>query len=209
MKGHIRERSPGRWAIILEQRDSATGKRKRKWHSFQGTKRQAQVECARLISAMKGGTYLEPCKTTLASFLDQWLVYVKSQVSPRSHERYCDLARKNIAPLLGGVIMTSLRPAQISTAYTAALASGRRDGKGGLSPRTVHHMHRVLKQALGQAVKWEMLNRNPGDAVDPPKVERATMQAYDMAQTAELLKPPQHPDVSADGPGRSVRVASR
>ena len=188
MKGHIRERSPGRWAIILEQRDSATGKRKRKWHSFQGTKRQAQVECARLISAMKGGTYLEPCKTTLASFLDQWLVYVKSQVSPRSHERYCDLARKNIAPLLGGVIMTSLRPAQISTAYTAALASGRRDGKGGLSPRTVHHMHRVLKQALGQAVKWEMLNRNPCDAVDPPKVERATMQTFDMAQTAELIE---------------------
>jgi integrase len=188
MKGHIRERSPSRWAIILEQRDAATGKRKRKWHSFKGTKRQAQVECARLISAMKGGSYLEPSKTTLAVFLDRWLVHIKSQVSPRSHERYCDLARKNIVPLLGGVILTSLRPAQISTAYATALASGRRDGKGGLSPRTVHHMHRVLKQALGQAVKWEMLNRNPCDAVDPPKVERATMRTFDMAQTAELIE---------------------
>jgi hypothetical protein len=49
-------------------------------------------------------------------------------------------------------------------------------------------MHRVLKQALGQAVKWEMLNRNPCDAVDPPKVERATMQTFDMAQTAELIE---------------------
>ena len=36
MKGHIRERSPGHWAIILEQRDPATGKRKRKWHCFHG-----------------------------------------------------------------------------------------------------------------------------------------------------------------------------
>jgi hypothetical protein len=69
MKGHIRERSAGRWAIILEQHDSATGKRKRKWHSFHGTKRQAQIECARLISEMKGGTYLEPNKTTVAQFL--------------------------------------------------------------------------------------------------------------------------------------------
>jgi integrase len=188
MKGHIRERSPGRFAIILEQRDAATGKRKRKWHSFSGTKRQAQVECARLISAMKGGTYLEPNKLTMATFFDTWLAHVKSQVSPRSYERYCDLAQKNIVPLLGGVILTGLRPAQISTAYTAALASGRRDGTGGLSPRTVHHMHRVLKQALGQAVKWEMLNRNPCDAVDPPKVERATMQTFDMAQTAELIE---------------------
>ena len=37
MKGHIRERSPGRWAIILDLHDAETGKRRRKWHSFKGT----------------------------------------------------------------------------------------------------------------------------------------------------------------------------
>src|SRR5262245_46568261 len=45
MRGHIRERSPGHWAIIIDERD-ATGKRKRRWHSFKGTKREAQVRCA-------------------------------------------------------------------------------------------------------------------------------------------------------------------
>jgi hypothetical protein len=60
MKGHIRERSPGHWAIILDVRDATTGKRKRRWHSFKGTKRQAQIECARLIAAIQGGSYLEP-----------------------------------------------------------------------------------------------------------------------------------------------------
>ncbi|MGO3931783.1 site-specific integrase [Rhodopseudomonas pseudopalustris] len=187
MKGSIRERSPGHWAIILDTPDPASGKRRRKWHSFTGTKRQAQVECARLISAMKGGTYLEPDKTTLAAFLDRWIHHIKAHVSPRSHERYADLARKNIAPLLGGIVLSKLRPAQIAASYTTALASGRRDGKGGLSPRTVHHMHRVLKQALGQAVKWELLNRNPCDAVDPPKVERVSMHTFDLPQTAELI----------------------
>jgi hypothetical protein len=54
MKGHIRERSPGHWAIVVEMRDPETGRRKRKWHSFSGTKRQAQDECARLISELKG-----------------------------------------------------------------------------------------------------------------------------------------------------------
>ena len=71
MKGSIRERSPGHWAIILDQRDPATGNRKRKWHSFNGTKRQAQTECARLIAAMKDGTYIEPSKITVAQFLDR------------------------------------------------------------------------------------------------------------------------------------------
>jgi integrase len=187
MRGSIRERSPGRWAIILEQTDAATGKRKRKWHSFAGTKRQAQIECARLISAMKGGTYLEPDKTTLAVFFDRWIDHIKSQVSPRSHERYAFIARKNIVPLIGGIALNKLRPTQISIAYSTALATGRRDGTGGLSPRTVHHMHRILKQALGQAVKWEILHRNPCDAVDPPKVEHVAMQTYDLPQTAELI----------------------
>ena len=188
MRGHIRERSPGHWAIILDIPDPQTGKRRRKWHSFRGTKREAQVESARLIAAIQGGTYLEPSKMTLSSFLESWLDHVKSQVSPRSHERYGELARKNIVPLIGAVPLTKLKPAQISAAYTKALKEGRRDGTGGLSPRTVTHMHRVLKQALGQAVRWELLTRNPAEAVYPPKVERPAMTAFDMAQTAELLE---------------------
>jgi integrase len=187
MKGHIRERSPGHWAIIIDIPDPLTGKRRRKWHSFKGTKRQAQIESARLISAVQGGSYLEPTKTTLAAFLARWLDHVKSQVSPKSHERYSGIVNQNIVPAIGSVAVTKLKPAQISAAYSNALASGRRDGTGGLSPRTVGHMHRVLKQALGQAVRWELLTRNPADAVDPPMVDWAPMQTYDLPQTAELI----------------------
>jgi integrase len=188
MKGHIRERSPGHWAIVIDIPDPQSGRRRRKWHAFRGTKREAQVESARLIAAVQGGSYLEPHKITLSSFLESWIAHVKSQVSPKSHERYCELVRKNIVPLIGAVPLTKLKPAQISAGYTKALAEGRRDGSGGLSPRTVTHMHRVLKQALGQAVRWELLTRNPADAVDPPKVEWVPMQTYDIPQTAELIE---------------------
>jgi integrase len=96
---------------------------------------------------------------------------------------------QNIIPLLGAVHLPKLKPVQISDAYAAALAGGRRDDKeGGLSPRTVGHMHRVLKQALGQAVRWELLTRNPADAVDPPKVDWKPMQTYDLPQTAKLIE---------------------
>jgi integrase len=49
-------------------------------------------------------------------------------------------------------------------------------------------MHRVLKQALSQAVKWKELNHNPADVVDPPKVDWKPMQTYDFPQTAELVE---------------------
>lgn len=187
MRGSIRERSPGRWAIILDVPDPETGKRRRKWHSFAGTKREAQKECARLVAEMAGGSYLEPSKMTVSDLLTRWLGQMRSQVSPRTHERYSELVKKNIVPALGAIHLTKLRPAQISAAYTKALESGRRDGKGGLAPTTVIYMHRLLKQALKQAVRWELLHRNPADAVDPPQAERGALQTYDLAQTADLL----------------------
>ena len=49
-------------------------------------------------------------------------------------------------------------------------------------------MHVILKGALAQAVKWEMLVRNPAAGVDPPKVEHAPMNTYDLSQTAELIE---------------------
>ncbi|MEY9396196.1 hypothetical protein ABIF66_006867 [Bradyrhizobium japonicum] len=93
MKGHIRERSPGHWAVVIDVPDPRTGKRRRKWYSFRGTKRQAQIESARLISEFKAGNALEPTKTTVAEYLEKWLEHIKSQVSPRTAERYGELAK--------------------------------------------------------------------------------------------------------------------
>src|SRR5262249_45949705 len=127
-------------AIVIDVRDPQTGERKRRWHSFAGTKRQAQGEAARLISELQNGTRIDPSRMTVAAFLERWIEHMRGQVSPRSHERYAELCRKNIAPLLGGLALTKLQPAHISAAYAKALASGRRDGAGGLSARTVTHM---------------------------------------------------------------------
>jgi integrase len=190
MKGHIRERSPGHWAIILDVQDAATGKRRRKWHSFKGTKRQAHEECARLVAAMKAGAYVEPSKMTLAEFFDRWLAHIKPNVSPRTLERYEEIAKKNLVPLLGALPITKLRPIDISQAYAAALTSGRRRGDGGLSARTVHHMHRVLSQALKQAVRWDLLLRSPCDRLekkDRPKVEKKPVATIDAAETVKAI----------------------
>ena len=59
MKGHIRERSPGHWAIVIDGVDPQ-GKRRRKWRSFVGGKREAQIECARLISQKQNGADIIP-----------------------------------------------------------------------------------------------------------------------------------------------------
>ncbi len=200
MKGHVRERSPGTWAIVIDLYDEA-GKRRRKWHTFKTTsKRKAEEECARLITAMKGGTYVEPTKQTVAEFLDEWLVFIKPSVAPKTHERYAEICRRGLAPLIGDIVLAKLKTDKIDAAFTTALTTERKAPKRRsqdsaappmlppLSPRTVHHYRRVLIKALGQAVTWERLAKNPAHATTPPKVERKKMLAYDAGQTAELLE---------------------
>lgn len=167
--------------------DPETGKRRRKWHSFQGTKCQAEVERARIVTQITHSGYTEPTKTTVAQFLDRWLEHEAANVSPKTLERYGELARKNIAPLIGATTLAELKVETIDAAWTKALVSGRADGKGGLSPRTVGHMRRVLVMALNQAVRWEIIPKNPAALSTPPKVERKQMQAYGADSTAQLL----------------------
>ena len=100
MKGHVRERSPGHWAIVIDIRyirDPETGKRKRKWHTFRGTKREAETKCSRLVTELCEGSYVEPSKTTLSAFLDRWLESVEPKVAPRTHEGTWRL-RKRTSP---------------------------------------------------------------------------------------------------------------
>lgn len=187
MKGHLKERSPGRWAIVIDVPDPETGKRRRKWHSFQGTKRQAESECARLVAELDGGSYIEPSKTTVREFFVRWLAHEKANVSPKTHSRYQELLLKNVAPLIGSVMLSKLSAARIDAAWTMLLENGKRNGKGGLSPRTVHHCRRVMLTAIDQAVKWDLLKKNPVALTRPPKVERTKMDAYDASQTADML----------------------
>jgi integrase len=129
---------------------------------------------------MDTGAYVEPSREPLAAFLTRWLRdYAKTNVSPRTYEGYEHIIVRHLIPALGAVQLTKLAPAQIQRYYSSKLASGRLNGKGGLSPRTVRHHHVTLHDALQSAVKWGLLARNPADAVDAPKFERAEMNTLD------------------------------
>lgn len=90
-------------------------------------------------------------------------------------------------PALGRILLCKLQPLHTQDVCSEKLARGRKDGSGELSAHTVVHMHRFLRTALGQAVKWQILARNPANVVEPPKVARREMVALTNAETAKLF----------------------
>jgi len=180
MKGHIRERSPGHYAIILDAHDLQTGKRKRRWHSFEGTKRQAQIECARLISEMQGGGAVDPSRVTVGDFLDRFeRDWVAVHVSPHSAGRYAG-ALGHVRRHLGNAQLQKLRPADIAALYAAL-------SRAGLAARTIRLIHVVLHRALGQAKTWGVIRDNPADNAKAPKAPDRETEMLQPDQARELL----------------------
>jgi integrase len=184
MKGHLKERSPGRWAIILDIHDPQTGKRRRKWHSFAGTKKEARIECSRLITEMDAGAYVEHDKKSLNQFLDTWeRDWAAMNVSPKTAERYSQLLKLHIRPMLGAKPMQAIRAQDLNALYTSLHDK--------LAPRTVGHVHRLLHLVFAHATKWGNIKRNVVALVDAPKVpatEAPVLQLTEIPQMFDAVR---------------------
>jgi integrase len=180
MRGHIRERSPGRWAIVLDHHDPITGRRKRRWHSFAGTKREAQVRCAELVAELQSGASIDPNKITVVEFLNRFdRDWAATHVSPHSRERY-RFALDHVRRHLGDRVLQKVRPADLAAFY-AALA------RAGLAPRTIKLVHATVHRALGQAKAWGVIRDNPAEIAKPAKAPDRETEMLQPDQAAALL----------------------
>lgn len=189
MRGHVKQRAKGSWTIWLElPRDPVTGKRRQKTLTVKGSKREAEKKLVELEHQIDTGGFVNPAKATVAEFLRQWLRdYVSTNVRAATSEGYRIMIGCHLVPNLGAIPLSQLQPSHIQEYYAKALKMGRRDGRGGLSARTVLHHHRVLSEALSHAVKWGLVVRNVAQAVDPPRPVNHEMQSLDNDGVQRLL----------------------
>jgi integrase len=187
MTGNITRRGETSWRLKFEagERDPRTGRRATRFVTVRGTKKDAQRELTRLLAEVDSGTAVDPSTVKLAEYLRQWLD-VGEGLSPKTLERYRQLAEQQILPHLGATRLQKLRPAQIHDWHATLLKSGGKDGKP-LSPRTVGHAHRVLHGALERAMRLEIVSRNVAHPVPPPKVEAAEVRTLTADQITDVL----------------------
>ncbi len=133
MRGHIRKRSKKSWTIWIDLGRDATGKRRQKTITVQGTKRDAERELAKILDQLYKGAYVEPSTMLVREFLEKWLAHAATRVSAKTHERYKELIDAHVVPELGTYKIGQMRPLHFQSLYANLLATGRRVGKGGVS----------------------------------------------------------------------------
>jgi len=188
-KGHVRQRSKGSFEIRYDLgADPLTGKRKTVTSTFKGERKEAVKELYRLLRTVDKGAHVESTKLTIDEFLKQWIETVRSQVSPKTHERYSEIVNNYLIPVFGNCPMLKLTPPIIQKSYNEWETAGRRDKKdGGLAPRTRLHFHRIFRSALKHAVELQLIIRNPADFVRPPRPKKTTIATLTVEQSASLL----------------------
>jgi integrase len=189
MTGHVRRRGKSSWELKFDLgTDPLTGKRLTRYHSFKGTKRDAQTEMTRLMAAADAGNYIDPSKATLAEYLDRWEHdWAIANVGPKTIERYRELLKNHVRPHIGAVRLQKLRPVNLSELYAKLLREGRGSGQG-LSARTVGHVHRVLHKALVVAAEWGLIQQNAADVAKPPPATPVEIGILTEDQVGQVLR---------------------
>lgn len=174
-EGALFKRSDGRWVARLVLPNGA-----RKTY-YGRTMKEASAKLKEAKKAVDDGVDLSAEKMTLAVFLDKWLAAsVKPATRHKTYTTYESLCRTRIAPAIGSKKLEKVTALDLQALYSELADAG-------LSPRTVHHVHRVLHQAFGQAVGWKLIARNPCDGAKPPRVPRAELTVWTPAQADAFL----------------------
>ena len=181
MAGTIRKRARETWEVRFELgRDPGTGRRRFRYRTVRGTKKDAERALTQALHRRDTGTDIAPARVTVAEYLQRWLRdYVAVNVAPSTLRRYEQIVGR-LLPLLGALRLQHLRPTHIQEAYAALLPDG-------LAARTVLHHHRVLREALQHAVRWQLAASNPADAVSPPRPADREMRALTPGEVHRLL----------------------
>lgn len=116
------------------------------------TRREAQQALDRLKASVDRGEFVERSRQTLRQYLETWLPAIRGTIEPSTFESYERNVKNHLVPVLGDVRLQELTPDDLSALYAELAESGRVDGRGGLSPRTVQYCHTILHRALADAV---------------------------------------------------------
>jgi integrase len=133
------------------------------------------------LKSLAGGLPVVRDRQSFAAYVDDWLEGRTSKLRPRTHLRYRQLLRVHALPTLGKVQLAKIAPQQLERLYAARLAAGA-------APRTVHHVHAVIHNALEQAAKWGLVARNVASLVSPPAVDAHEMTTLDERELARFLE---------------------
>ncbi|MCD8300135.1 MAG: site-specific integrase [Clostridiales bacterium] len=177
-----------KFSVVYTYTDE-NGNKRQKWETFdtnaEAKKRKAQVEFEQ-----ESGTFIVPASKTLNDLLEDYVsIYGVNTWAMSTYESRKNLISNYIKPIIGDMKLDDITPRIMDKYYQdllkvkAVIPRCGRAKNEYVSVHTVREIHKLLRNAFNQAVKWELISRNLVEHATLPKEEHATRDIW----TAEIL----------------------
>lgn len=176
--GGIRERG-GKYRVAVTVGHDATGRQIRRYGTAT-TREDAERLRREFLAERDEGRRLDGYTITVGEFLDHWLEHKQRTVREKTYDGYWQLARDYLRPYLGSGKLADLSALDVERFVTATM-------RDGASAYTARAALAALKNALKQAVVWELLTRSPAQHVRAPAKPHSEMIVWTPAQARAFL----------------------
>ena len=177
------------YSVIYNYVDE-NGETKQKWETW-GTHKEALKRKAEIENQQHTGTFLPPSNQKISDFLYDFVsLYGEKKWGVSMYDSQNSLINNYINPIIGdmevqavtprvvdGYIQTLQKTASVSTKTRKATTTY-------VSNQTIEKIIKLLRCAFKQAVRWEIIGRNPFDNVVLPKTEYKKRDIWD----AEMIR---------------------
>ncbi len=153
------------------------GETKQKWETWhthkEVLKRKAEVE-----NDLLQGTFIPPSKQTIEDFLFDFVtMYGEKQWGVSTYDSNCALIANYINPIIGNVMVQDVTT-KVADKYIQTLQKtkpvvrkNKKPKSDFVTPTTIEKIIKLLRTAFKQAVRWEMIAKNPFEYCVLPKAE--------------------------------------
>ena len=153
------------------------GNKRQKWETFdtnaEAKKRKLQVEYEQ-----ETGIFIPPSAKTVNDLLEEYMsIYGVNTWAMSTYESRKSLIANYIRPIIGDMKLEDVTPRIMDKYYRDLLSVKAVSTKfvkarhEYLTAHTVREIHKTLRNAFNQAVKWELMTRNPVEHATLPKEE--------------------------------------
>lgn len=182
--------NPRRWQIIAQcGKDPITGKWNRAKRTVHGTKGEANKVLAQMVNQLQGGWRAQGARMTFSEYARGW--HEERERSGELQTRTLEAERLAIIYINEVIGDTPLKKITAETVEYSLLAiqTGHKGKKGaGFSGTTMHRIAQVFSQIMKDAVRRDLIMRNPCDKVRKPKVDTAEKQPLSESEFIALVE---------------------
>lgn len=173
----------------------ANGDSKQKWVSTKiqakrGNKREAQKAAEEIASKYEEARVVIYPRTPFWQWLETWLEQKQNEVDLITFQGYESYYRNHIGPYFKqhSVTLTDLSPQDLQLYYNRKIQKPGEHVEGKLSGNSIRRHHVLIRGALEDAVKKNIIPYNPADRVALPKKQKYVGSFYTKQQAVALLE---------------------